>query len=287
MSQPQIDGFFDPATNTISYIVADPETRACCVIDSVLDFDAASGRTGRDSADALIAHIRANDLELVWILETHAHADHLSAAPTLQAVLGGRIGIGKRIDEVQSAFREVYNLGGDFAADGSQFDHLFADSERFAVGNLTFEVMATPGHTPACVSYRCEDAVFVGDTLFMPDFGSARCDFPGGCARTLYRSVRRLLALPPETRLFMCHDYGPGGREIAWETTVAEQRADNKHMADGIDEDSFVRMREERDATLSMPALILPAVQVNIRAGRLPEPEDNGIAYLKVPLNGL
>ncbi len=287
MQRADVTGFFDPQTSTISYILRDPASRACAILDSVLGFDIASGRTDTTGADALIAHVEAEGLETAWILETHAHADHLTAAPYLQARLGGRTGIGSRIGVVQAAFRDIYNLGENFPVDGSQFDRLFADGERFAVGGLDVEVLDTPGHTPACISYLCGDAVFVGDTLFMPDYGSARCDFPGGCARTLYRSVRRLLALPDETRMFLCHDYGPGGRDIVWETSVGEQRRSNLHLADGVDEETFVAMREERDAALSMPALILPAVQVNIRAGKPPAPEDNGISYLKMPLNGI
>jgi len=285
--QALIRAHFDPDTSTLSYLLADPEGPACAVIDPVLDFDPASGRTATGSADALIAWIEAEGRRLEWILETHAHADHLSAAPYLKRRLGGRIGIGARITEVQAVFREVFNLEPSFAADGSQFDALFADGERFALGGLTIEVLHTPGHTPACVSYRVGDAVFVGDTLFMPDGGTARCDFPGGDAATLYRSIRRLLALPPETRVFVCHDYQPGGREPAWEASVAEQRTANLHLRNGVGEADFVAMRQARDATLAMPRLLLPSVQVNIRAGTLPPPEDNGVRYLKLPVDRL
>ena len=284
---PEVAGFFDDATFTVSYVIADPEARRCAIVDSVLDYDAKSGRTSTASADALIAHVRERGLSVDWILETHPHADHLTAAPYLKRALGGTIGIGEKVCRVQRNFRAVFNLGPDFRTDGSQFDRLFADGERFAIGSLKAEVMATPGHTPSCVSYRVGDAVFVGDTMFMPDYGSARCDFPEGDARTLYHSVKRILALPPQTRLFMCHDYGPNGRPYRWETTVAEQRAENIHLHDGIDEEAFVRLRRERDAGLDMPALILPAIQVNIRAGAFPPAEENGVSYLKIPLNAL
>jgi len=285
--QALIRAHFDPDTSTLSYLLADPEGPACAVIDPVLDFDPASGRTATRSADALIAWIEAEGRRLEWILETHAHADHLSAAPYLKRRLGGRIGIGARITEVQSVFREVFNLEPGFPSDGSQFDLLFDDGARIALGGLTLEVLHTPGHTPACVSYRVGDAVFVGDTLFMPDGGTARCDFPGGDAATLYRSIRRLLELPLETRVFVCHDYQPGGREAAWEASVAEQRAANIHVRDGIGEADFVAMRQARDATLAMPRLLLPSVQVNIRAGSLPPPDDNGVRYLKLPIDRL
>lgn len=285
--QPDIAAFFDKATCSVSYVVAEPGGRRAAIIDPVLDFDARSGRTSTEGADRIVAHVQDGNLTVDWILETHAHADHLTAAPYLQRRLGGRTGIGRLITEVQRAFKPIYNLGDGFATDGSQFDRLFDDGDEVPVGGLVGQVLATPGHTPACVSYRFGDAVFVGDTMFMPDYGSARCDFPGGDAATLYRSVRRLLSLPPETRLFMCHDYAPGGRDYAWETTVAEQRAKNLHVRDGVSEADFVKMRTERDRTLSMPALLLPAVQVNIRAGHFPPPEDNGVSYLKLPLNGI
>jgi len=286
-SSMQIEAFFDEATSTVSYIVLDRSTQACAIVDSVLDYDPKAGRTSTQSADRLIARVRELGARLEWILETHVHADHLSAAPHLRAQLGGQLGIGAHIVTVQKVFGSLFNAGDDFARDGRQFDRLFADGDSFTVGSLTARALHTPGHTPACMSYVIEDAVFVGDTLFMPDYGTARCDFPGGDARTLYRSVRRLLSLPPDTRLFMCHDYPPDGRAPAWESTVAEQRAHNIHVHDGIAEDDFVAMRTARDATLDMPVLILPSVQVNMRAGHLPEPEDNGMRYLKIPLNAL
>ena len=284
--KPDVTGFFDDATNTISYVVRDPSSRAAALIDSVLDFDQASGRTSTASADALIAHVKAHDLSVEWVLETHVHADHLSAAPYLKEQLGGKLGIGRGITVVQDVFGKVFNAGTEFQRDGSQFDHLFEEGESFTIGALEGYVMHTPGHTPACVTFVIGDAAFVGDTLFMPDFGTARCDFPGGDARQLYRSIRRVLELPPETRLFMCHDYkAPGRDEFRWETTVAEERASNLHARDGIGEDEFVKMRTERDSQLGMPALILPSVQVNMRAGEMPPPEPNGKRYLKLPIN--
>ena len=286
--QPEIAGFFDRDSFTVSYVVHDRESREAAIIDSVLDFDPASGRTRTASADAIIAHVRAHDLTVTWLLETHAHADHLSAAPYLQEQLGGRIAIGEHITQVQQVFGKLFNAGSEFAEDGSQFDHLFSDGDTFTLGTLPVTVMHVPGHTPACIAYVVGEAVFVGDTMFMPDYGSARADFPGGDARTLFRSLRRILALPPATRLFMCHDYLPAGRsEYVWETTVAAERAGNTHAHDGISEDEFVAMREARDATLSMPRLILPSVQVNMRAGHLPPPDDNGIVYLKLPVNAV
>ena len=279
--KPAIQPFFDPATGTVTYVVHDGT--AAAVIDSVLDYDPKSGRTRAAGADQVIAFVRGRGLQVEWILETHAHADHLSAAPYVRAHLGGRIAIGERIGEVQAIFREVFNLEKELPA----FDHLFADGERFRIGALEAETIHVPGHTPADMAYRIGDAVFVGDTLFMPDVGSARADFPGGDARTLYRSARRLLSLPGETRLFMCHDYPPSGRGPRWETTVAEQRAANIHLREGVSEDEFVALRTTRDRTLEMPALILPAIQVNIRAGQLPLPEANGRSYLKIPLNAL
>ena len=285
---PQIEAFFDPATFTWSYVVSDPATKRCAIIDSVLDYDAAAGRTSTASADRLIAHVREQGLEVDWLLETHVHADHLSAAPYLRQALGGQLGIGALITRVQNTFGKLFNAGGDFATDGRQFDRLFEDGDCFAIGSLEARVLHTPGHTPACVTYVIGDAAFIGDTLFMPDYGTARCDFPGGDARALYRSIQQLFALPDETRLYLCHDYLPAGRSAyVCMTTVAEQRANNLHIHDGVDEDSFVAMRLARDATLKMPALILPSVQVNMRGGELPPAEDNGVRYLKVPLNVL
>ena len=282
-----VEGHFDPATWTVSYLVLDGVSRCCALVDSVLDYDPKSGRTSHASADRLIARVRELGAQVQWILETHVHADHLSAAAYLKQALGGQVAIGSRITQVQQVFKGLFNLEPGFDTDGSQFDQLLADGERFTIGTLTGEVMAVPGHTPACVAYRIGDAVFVGDTLFMPDVGTARCDFPGGDARTLYASTRRLLSLPPETRLFMCHDYPPNGRPVAFETTVAEQRERNIHVHDGVSEADFVAMRTQRDATLEMPTLILPAVQINIRAGEMPPKEANGTAYVKIPLNAL
>jgi len=278
---PQVQAFFDPATWTVTYVVHDG--RHAAIIDSVLDYEPKAGRTATRSAERVIEFVRSRGLAVQWILETHAHADHLSAAPYLRARLGGRIAIGGRIREVQAIFREIFNVEKELPA----FDHLFADGERFAIGALEAEAIHVPGHTPADMAYRIGDAVFVGDTLFMPDVGTARADFPGGDARTLYRSIRRLLALPGETRLFVCHDYPPQGREPRWQSTVAQQRAANIHVRDGVSEEGFVAMRSARDRTLEMPTLILPSIQVNIRAGELPLPEDNGRSYLKIPLNAL
>jgi glyoxylase-like metal-dependent hydrolase (beta-lactamase superfamily II) len=290
-----VEGHFDTATWTVSYLVVDRETRRAAIVDSVLDYDPKSGRTRTTSADALIARVQALDLQVDWILETHVHADHLTAAPYLKQKLGGRIAIGDHIRTVQKVFGALFNAGDSFARDGSQFDHLFADGETFAIGGLQARALHTPGHTPACMTYvvedlgdgRAERAAFVGDTLFMPDYGTARCDFPGGDARTLYRSIRKVLSLPGDTRLYMCHDYLPGGREVRFVSTVADERAHNIHVRDGIDEDAFVAMRSARDATLDMPVLILPSVQVNMRAGSWPEPEANGIRYIKIPLNAV
>ena len=287
IAQPQVRGLFDPASWTVSYIVHNGAGSDCAVIDSVLDFDPKSGRTHHASADKVIDYIRAHGLKVRWILETHAHADHLSAAHYLRAELGGMIGIGANITQVQQVFKSVFNLEPGFKQDGSQFDHLFQEGESIPLGELLGEVMFVPGHTPACAAYRFGDVAFVGDTLFMPDVGTARCDFPGGDARALYASTRKLLSLPADTRLFMCHDYPPTDRTVAFETTVAEQRAKNIHVHDGVSEDEFVAMRNQRDATLQMPTLILPAVQVNIRAGELPPKEANGVSYLKIPLNAL
>ena len=285
--KPLIHGIFDPATWTVTYVVYDQAGGTCAIIDSVLDYDPKSGRTSTASADQVIAFVKAQQLSVAWILETHAHADHLTAAPYLKAHLGGQTAIGHHITAVQRVFKGVFNLEGSFQVDGAQFDHLLQEDENIAIGQLTAKALYVPGHTPACVAYQVGDAVFVGDTLFMPDVGSARCDFPGGDAKTLYASARKILSLPDETRLFMCHDYPPEGRDVKFETTVAEQRAHNIHLHDGIDEAEFVRMRTERDATLAMPVLILPAVQINIRAGEFPPKDDNGVSYLKIPLNAL
>ena len=284
---PQVHGIFDRGTWTVTYVVHQGPGTACAIIDSVLDYDPKSGRTRHTSADKVITYVRENKLQTAWILETHAHADHLSAAPYLKAQLGGKTAIGDHITAVQKVFKGVFNLEPEFACDGSQFDHLFTDGETMVVGEMRGHTMLVPGHTPACVAYRFGDAVFVGDTMFMPDVGSARCDFPGGDARQLYVSIQKILSLPPQTRLFMCHDYPPAGREVAFETTVAEQRRKNIHTHEGISEDQFVHMRTTRDATLDMPVLILPAVQINIRAGQLPAPETNGVAYLTIPINAV
>ena len=286
-STPLVHGIFDPATWTVTYVVYERAGSACAIIDPVLDYDPKSGRTSHTSADKVIAFVKSQQLSVSWILETHAHADHLSAAPYLKAQLGGKTGIGSHITTVQGVFKGIFNMEPGFAADGSQFDHLFADGEAIPLGALSSRTWYLPGHTPACVAYQFGDAVFVGDTMFMPDVGTARCDFPGGDAKTLFASVRKILSLPPQTRLFMCHDYPPAGRPVAFETTVAAQRAGNIHVHDGIDEAQFVAMRTTRDATLEMPVLILPAVQINIRAGELPPKESNGIAYAKIPLNVL
>jgi len=284
---PIVHGLFDPATWTVTYVVHTGPGSECAVIDSVLDYDPKSGRTSHESADRVLAYVREQGLTVRWILETHAHADHLSAAPYLKAQLGGLVGIGHDITRVQQVFKGVFNLEPGFRQDGSQFDRLFSEGDTVPLGSLNGEVLAVPGHTPACVAYRFGDAVFVGDTLFMPDVGTARCDFPGGDARALFASTRKLLSLPPETRLFMCHDYPPEGRDVRFETTVAEQRAHNIHVHDGVGEADFVAMRTARDATLAMPTLILPAVQINIRAGAFPPPDDNGVSYLRIPLNAL
>lgn len=286
--RPEIEPFFHVSTNTVSYVVHDPETRRAAIIDSVLDYKPNSARTATHSADRIIDYVNRHDLTVEWLLETHAHADHLSAAPYLQEKLGGKLAIGEKIVVVQEVFGKIFNAGTEFERDGSQFDRLFADGDQFSIGNLPVKVLHVPGHTPACIAYVVGDAVFLGDTMFMPDYGTARADFPGGDARTLYRSMRRILSLPDETRLFMCHDYLPKNREYyVWETTVAEERKHNIHAHDGVSEDEFVQMREARDATLDMPRLILESVQVNMRAGHLPPPEDNGTRYLKLPLNAL
>jgi glyoxylase-like metal-dependent hydrolase (beta-lactamase superfamily II) len=283
--KPEVTGFFDQDTNTISYVVRDPASKSAAVIDSVLDIDYAAGRLAFASADRIVAHVLSHDLRVEWLIETHAHADHLSAAPYLQRKLGGKIGIGEQITVVQEVFGKIFNAGTEFQRDGSQFDRLFQEGDTYRIGTLEARVMHTPGHTPACMTHVIGDAAFVGDTLFMPDGGTARADFPGGDANMLFRSIKRVLSLPPKTRLFMCHDYGPNGRDIRWETTVEEERRSNIHVRDGISEAEFVAMRTARDKTLSMPRLIIPSIQVNMRAGQLPEPEDNGTRYLKVPLD--
>jgi glyoxylase-like metal-dependent hydrolase (beta-lactamase superfamily II) len=286
-TRPEVEGLYDRDTGTVTYLVTDPETQLAAVIDPVLDYDPKAGRTSTRSVDAVIARIRERKVTVEWVLETHVHADHLSGIAYVKRAVGGRSGIGDQLPLVQRAFKDVFAFERDFQADGSQFDHLFADNETFMLGTIEVRVLHTPGHTPACVSYLIGDAVFIGDTFFMPDSGTARCDFPGGDAATLYRSLRRLLELPPETRMFICHDYCAGGRQAAWETTVAEQRAHNIHVHDGVAEAEFVALRAARDKTLSMPVLIIPSVQVNIRAGELPPPADNGVRYLKVPMNVL
>lgn len=286
MLKPHIQAFFEPETFTYSYLVYDPLSKSCAIIDSVLDFDPASGNTATKSADLIIAAIKEQNLQLEWILETHVHADHLSAAPYLKAQLGGKIGIGAKITQVQEVFAEVFNTGSSFAKDGSQFDQLFNDADKFQLGQFQIQVMHTPGHTPACITYLIADAAFVGDTLFMPDYGTARCDFPGGDAATLYQSIQKIFSLPAETRLFMCHDYlAPGRDNYLNETTVAEQQQENVHVGAGRSEADFVALRTKRDASLEMPRLILPSVQVNMRAGQFPPADDNGVSYLKLPLN--
>ncbi|MCH2249369.1 MAG: MBL fold metallo-hydrolase [Cognatishimia sp.] len=285
---PEVKAFFDTATNTVSYVVKDPEGRACAIIDSVLDFDYAAGETRTQSADEVIVYIRANNLRVDWILETHVHADHLSAAPYLQEQIGGKIGIGNQITVVQDTFGKVFNEGTEFQRDGSQFDQLFSDGDTLMIGQLRCDVMHTPGHTPACLTYVIGDAAFVGDTLFMPDFGTARCDFPGGSSEMLYESIQRILTLPDETRIFVGHDYkAPGRDEFAWETTVAEEKSRNVHIGGDASKEDFIEMRDARDATLKKPALIIPSLQVNMRAGQMPEPDDQGDVFLKVPLNKL
>lgn len=286
--KPIVECFFDEATFTASYLVKEPEGRSCAIIDPVLDFDYANGRTSHSSADKLLARVHEENLQVEWILDTHAHADHLSAAHFLRKELGCKIGIGAHITRVQKTFAQIYNESDQIPQDGRQFDHLFADGETFTIGKLSVQVMHTPGHTPACLTYVIGDAAFVGDTLFMPDYGSARCDFPGGSAETLYHSVQRIFALPEETRLFVCHDYkAPGRDEYRWESTVAEEKAHNIHLGNHRSLADFVELRQKRDATLAMPKLILPALQVNIRAGELPPKEDNGVAYLRIPLNAV
>ena len=287
-SAPVVNCFFDEPTNTASYVVHDPASRSAAIIDSVLDFDPAAGRISYTSADDIIAYVKAENLSVVWILETHAHADHLSAAPYLKAALGGRLAIGREIIVVQNVFGKIFNAGTEFARDGSEFDRLFEDGDAFSIGEIEAVALHVPGHTPADLAYVIGDAVFTGDTLFMPDYGTARADFPGGDSRQLFRSIRRLLSLPAETRLFLCHDYKAVGRDqFVWETTVGAERSGNVHVHQGVDEDDFVAMRDARDATLGMPKMILPSIQVNMRGGHLPEPESNGGRYLKIPLDAL
>jgi len=286
--QPEVFAFFDEATFTVTYVVRDPSSRKVAVIDSVLDFDYASGRTDTRSADAVIKFIKDKAFEVEWLLETHVHADHLSAAPYIQREVGGKIAIGKNITVVQDTFGKVFNEGTEFQRDGSQFDALFTDGDSFHIGQLRGDVMHTPGHTPACLTYTIGDAAFVGDTLFMPDFGTARCDFPGGSAETMFESIQKILSLPDETRIFVGHDYKAEGRDhYAWETTVGAQKTLNKHVGEGKSREDFVRMRTARDGELAMPRLIIPSLQVNMRAGQMPKAEDNGVSYLKVPVNGL
>jgi len=286
MNKPEVTGFFDEATCTISYVVADPLTKACAIIDSLLDFDQASGRTQTESADRLIAFVDKNKLSCEWIIDTHVHADHLTAAPYIQSKIGGKTAIGDQIPAVQRVFGALFNEGQSFHTDGSQFDHLFRPDEIYTIGHIEARALATPGHTPACMSHLIGDALFVGDTLFMPDFGTARCDFPGGDAGTLYDSIQKLFSYPDETRMFLCHDYKAPGRDVfQWETSLGEQKRSNIHVRKGTSRETFIRMRKERDATLAMPKLILPSVQINMRAGHMPRAEDNGIRYMKVPIN--
>jgi len=282
---PEVTAFFDEATYTVSYVVADPDRGKAAIIDSVLGYNSKSGWTNTEKADEIIAFVRERGFVVDWILETHVHADHLTAAPYLKDTLGGQTGIGNQIGTVQATFKTVFNAGDELPSDGSQFDHLFSDAEIFTIGGIRARVIHTPGHTPACVTYVIGNAAFVGDTMFMPDYGTARADFPGGDARTLFRSIQRTLALPDDTRLFMCHDYAPNGRDYLWETTVAQQKANNIHLKDGVGEDDYVAMRKARDEKLAVPALLLPAVQINMRGGYPPPPEDNGVSYIKIPLN--
>ncbi|MEL7526416.1 MAG: MBL fold metallo-hydrolase [Pseudomonadota bacterium] len=286
-AKPDVKAFFDPATNTISYVVKDPSSTACAVVDSVMDIDYAAGRITYDHADEIIAYIEDNGLELEWLIETHVHADHLSGAPYIQQKLGGKLGIGDQITVIQETFGKVFNEGTEFQRDGSQFDRLFQDGDTYQIGEMTAFAMATPGHTPACMVHVMGNAAFAGDTLFMPDGGSARADFPGGDAATLYDSIQKVLSLPEEMRLFMCHDYGPNGRDIQWETTVGDEKTHNIHVGGGKTKEEFVKFRTERDAQLSMPKLIIPSLQVNMRAGKLPPAEENGKTFLKVPVNAL
>lgn len=288
MLTPDVTGFFDEATYTISYVVADPGTKRCAIVDSLLDFDQASGRTTTDSADKLIAFVKDQGLTCDWIIDTHVHADHLTAAPYIRAQTGGKTAIGNQISVVQRVFGEIFNEGQSFHTDGSQFDHLFKPDETYKIGNIEARAIHTPGHTPACMSHLIGDALFVGDTIFMPDFGTARCDFPGGDAGTLFDSIQTLFALPDETRIFLCHDYkAPGRDHFQWETTVGTEKASNIHVKTGTSREDFIKMRTKRDATLAMPKLILPSVQINMRAGEMPPPEDNGQRYMKIPINAL
>jgi glyoxylase-like metal-dependent hydrolase (beta-lactamase superfamily II) len=288
MSTPDVKGFFDPETYTISYVVTDPDTKKCAIIDSLLDYDAASGRTHTASADQLIANVRERGLECEWVIDTHLHADHLTAAPYIRSQIGGKTAIGDQISAVQKVFGSIFNAEQSFHTDGSQFDHLFSDGESYSVGNIEAKAIHTPGHTPACMSHLIGDALFVGDTIFMPDFGTARCDFPGGDAGTLFDSIQKLFALPDETRMFLCHDYkAPGRDDYVWETTVGEQKRSNIHVKTGTSREAFIEMRTSRDATLDMPKLILPSVQINMRAGEMPPPEDDGKRYMKIPINAL
>ena len=282
-----IKDFFDPETGTYTYVVYEGEGTPCAIIDSVLNYDPKSGRTSTASADEVIAFIKSHQLQTMWILETHAHADHLTAAPYLQSHLGGKLVIGDRITQVQNVFKDIFSLDDRFKADGTQFDHLLKEDESLSFGNLSFKALYVPGHTPACMAYEIGDAIFVGDTLFMPDVGTARCDFPGGDAKTLYRSIQKILSHPPATKLYLCHDYPPNDRPITCMSTVGEEKAANIHVHDGVTEEQFVKMRIARDQTLEMPTLILPSIQVNIRAGHFPEPDASGISYLKIPLNAL
>lgn len=286
MSDTNVKAFFDTATFTVTYVVSDPETRKCAIIDSVLDYDPDSGRTSTTSADQVIRYIEDESLTCEWILETHVHADHLSAAPYLKNKLGGKTAIGENVSKVQHVFAPIFNAEKSFAKDGRQFDHLFSGGEAFQIGNIKASVLHTPGHTPACITYVIKDCAFIGDTMFMPDFGTARCDFPGGNAAELYDSIQRILALPDETTLYMCHDYGPGGRDYEWSTTVAEQKARNIHLA-GKNREQYIEARTKRDAELSLPKLIVPSVQINMRAGEMPPAEDNGTSYIKIPINVL
>ena len=285
--EPDVKGFFDSVSNTVSYIVKDPDSSACAIYDTVLDFDYAAGRMSFESADEIVNHVQQHNLDVEWLIETHVHADHLSAAPYLQQKLGGKVGIGEGIRDVQDVFGKVFNEGTEFERDGSQFDHLFTDNDSYMIGGMKAFTLHTPGHTPACMTHVVGNAAFVGDTLFMPDGGTARADFPGGDARVLYQSVQRLLSLPDEMRLFICHDYGPNGRDIRWETTVGDEKRHNIHLGEDMSEDAFVKLREERDRTLAMPKLIIPALQVNMRAGQFPEADEDGNQYLKVPVNQL
>jgi glyoxylase-like metal-dependent hydrolase (beta-lactamase superfamily II) len=285
--KPEVTAYFDPPTNTVSYVVKDPGSHSCAIIDSVMDIDYAAGRISYESADKIIQFVSDHDLKVEWLIETHAHADHLSAAPYIQGKLGGKLGIGENIKIVQNVFGKIFNEGTEFQRDGSQFDRLFKDGEIYQIGGMRAFAMLTPGHTPACMTHVIGNAAFVGDTLFMPDSGTARADFPGGDAHILFRSIQRVLALPPETRLFMCHDYAPGGREIKWETSVAEERMHNIHVGSGVSEEDFVKMRTARDATLELPKLIIPSIQINMRGGHLPEPDETGKRHLKVPINEL